>query len=318
MQRNSIKHCTRPRDTTKAAFYDLAEDAGWSVATRGWPDFFLQKGDRVIAVQAIPTGQRKLRQNDAVLQGILNELGVPCFAWSPDLGLAAGGGGFGGRGVEIIERETTARALDELSVSLPKELLDQGGSEGDARTPAEPLEAAPSLPSQSETSSQVDRVWAAYVAVMKPRQQQVGDDERLVIRAALKVATPEELITCIEECERSDYHMKRGQYINRKGQAYKSLAKILKPRPRREETQRSRIDWWLDRANDSGVAGFPSADHAIVSQRQVEVQRGHHSDDPEMVRKANDAEAWLATHGIETVRRRADGYPTFRRVTGDE
>jgi hypothetical protein len=311
-----IAHDRRPRDATRAAFYDLAEDAGWKVATRGWPDFLLQKDDRIIAVQTIPTGRRKLRQNDAVLQGILTELGVPCFAWSPDLGLAEGRGK-GGREVEIVERETTARALDHFSVSLSKRKLDTGESEGidaGAGTPAAPLEAAPPLPSRSETSSQVDAVWGAYVAVMKPRQQQVGDDERLVIRAALKVATVEELVTCIKTCEASDFHMKRGQHVNRKGERYKSIAKILKPRPRREETQRSRIDWWLDRANAAGVAGFPSADTAIVSQRQVEVQRGHHSDDPEMVRKANDAEAWLATHGIETVRRRADGYPTFRRI----
>lgn len=320
MQRNSITHSRRPRDATKAAFFDLAVDAGWLVATRGWPDFFLQKGDRIIAVQTIPVGRRKLRQNDADLQGILSELGVPCFAWSPDLGLAEGRGKGGGE-VEIIERETTARALDEFAVSLPKGKLDVGESEGTeagAGTPAAPLEAAPPLPSRSETSSQVDAVWAVYVAVMSPRQQQVGDDERLVIRAALKVATVEELVICIRACEASDFHMKRGVHVNRKGERYKSIAKILKPRPRREETQRSRIDWWLDRANAAGVAGFPSADAAIVSQRQVEVQRGHHSDDPEMVRKANDAEAWLATHGIETVRRRADGYPVFRRVAGGE
>jgi len=329
MQRDPITHGRRPRNSVQAAFFDLAVEAGWSVATRGWPEFFLQKDDRIICVQTIPTGRRKLRANDACLQGILNDLGVPCFAWSPDLGLATGEGGQGGE-VEIVERDTTARALDEESVVIPKGIARQGGSRGgdsgaDGDGATEPQtasagapEAATLLPSRSEVSAAIDRVWAAYVAVMDPRQKQVGDDERLVIRAALKVATPEELIVCIVTCEESDYHMKRGQHANRKGGPYKSLAKILKPRPRREETQRSRIDWWLDRANSSGVAGFPSADAAIVGQRQLEVQRGHQSDDPEMVKKADDAEAWLATHGIETVRRRSDGYPTFRRVEGDK
>jgi hypothetical protein len=159
----------------------------------------------------------------------------------------------------------------------------------------------------------IDDVWAAYVRVMSPRRKEAGDDDRLVIRNALKVASPQELIVCIEACNASDYHMKRGRHVERAGGKYNALSKILKPRPRREETQRSRIDWWLDRANAAGVAGFPSADDAIVGQRQVEVQRGHQSGDPEMVRKAQEAEAWLGEHGIETVRRE-DGYPTFRRT----
>jgi len=163
----------------------------------------------------------------------------------------------------------------------------------------------------------IDRVWAVYVAVMNPRHKEAGEDDRLIIRAALKAGTPEELMTCIQTCEQSDFHMKRGQHAARKGGKHNALGKILKPRPRYEETQRSRIDWWLDRANPAAVAGFPSADAAIVSQRQVEVQRGHQSGDSEMVKKGEDAEAWLATHGFETVRRRSDGFPTFRRIGSD-
>lgn len=324
MQRDSITNGRRPRNPTQAAFFDLAVEAGWLVATNGWPEFLLQQEDRIICVQTIPPGRQKFRQKDAVLQGILSDLGVPCFGWSADLGLIAGGEGGKGGGVEIVERDTTARALDENAVSLEEKSSRRRGSQGErAAAPAAPqeaLEAAPTSPSRSETSRRIDRVWTAYVAAMKPRTTAAGEGERLIIRAALKVATPEELILCIETCAASDYHMKRGQYAGRRGGKYNALGTILKPRPRFEETQRSRIDWWLDRAeeNSSGVAGFPSADAAIVGQRQVEVQRGHRSDDPETVKKAKDAEAWLATHGIETVRREADGYPTFRRLGSDE
>jgi hypothetical protein len=184
--------------------------------------------------------------------------------------------------------------------------------------PETPADDAPASPSSSAVAADIDRVGRAYAKLMKPRFPELGDDDRVVIRHALRVATAAELIVCIAECEKSDYHMKRGEFVRRKGGKYNSLSKILKPRPRRQETQRSRIEWWLDRAESSGGAGFPSADNAIVGQRQVEVQRGHRSGDPLMVKKAEDAEAWLAQHGIETVRRRSDGFPTFRRIGSTE
>jgi hypothetical protein len=167
---------------------------------------------------------------------------------------------------------------------------------------------------RSRLGAQVDAVWSAYVAAMKPRRTAAGEAERRIIRAALKEATVDECVTCIKACAASDYHMKRGEHAKRKGGKYNSLGKILKPRPRNGETQRSRIDWWLDKEISTGVAGFPSADPAIVRQHQLEVQRGHGSDDTDAVRKAKDAEAWLAKHGIETTRRESDGYPIFKRV----
>jgi hypothetical protein len=163
----------------------------------------------------------------------------------------------------------------------------------------------------------IDRVWAGYVELMKPRRIAAGEEERLIIRNALRACDPEmavdELVACIRACAESDYHMKRAQYSTRKGQKYNSLGKILKPRPRLGETQRSRIDWWLDRAKSTGVAGFPSADPAIVGQRQLEVRHGHESDNFEMVEKAKVAEGWLREHGIETLHAEG-GSPRFRRM----
>lgn len=303
----------RPKNSAEAEFFDIAAAAGWHLATRAWPDFFLQRGDQIIAVEVDPPG-RKMRPEKSRLQAILAEFGVPIVQWTPDGGLAGKGGG--GIGEKIFE--DTVRALGQLSVSL-KDASNQRGSgggptedvfaEGSGGAP----EAAPSLPSPSETSQKIDSVWATYVAVMKPRKKEAGEDDRLIIRNALKAGSVEELETCIKTCEASDYHMKRGAHVNRKGEKYKSLGKIMKPRPRLGESQRSRIDWWLDRSESAGAAGFPSADAAIVGQRQVEVQRGHQSGDPEMVKKAEHAEAWLKEHGIETVRD-ARGYPTFRRT----
>lgn len=310
MQRDDMKQGRRPKNPVEAAFFDLAAEAGWHLTQRGWPSFFLQRGDAIICVQVEPPGRKNMRPESARLQGFLAALGVPCYRWSPDAGLAPVGEGGLGVGVEL--REDAVRALEELSViptSASTEGVVGGGSAQQALPGAEG--ESPSSPSRSETSRAIDRVWAAYVEAMNPRKKVAGDGERLIIRKALKEGTVEELILCIKACAASDYHMKRGRHSNREGGKYNALGKILTPRPRLGETQRSRIDWWLDRANSAGAPGIPSADSAIVNQRQIEVQRGYNSDDPEMVEKAEKAQAWLAEHGIETVRRE-DGYPVFR------
>lgn len=306
----------RPKNPAEAEFFDIADAAGWHIGTRVWPDFFLQRGDRIIAVEVDMPG-RKLRPEKARLQAILGQFGIPVCQWTPGGGLVREGEGEGDEGEVVGGFEDTVRALQELSVS-PKDVGSNGRGSGGTEDPfdSEPAaaaEAAPAIPSRSETAELIDRVESCFVTVMKPRKTPLGSDDRLIIRNALREASPEELEICIKTCEASNYHMKRGQHVRRNGGKYNSLGKILKPRPRLGETQRSRIEWWLDRNESSGVAGFPSADAAIVGQRQVEVQRGHQSGDPEMVQKATTAEAWLKEHGIETVRD-ARGYPTFRRI----
>lgn len=291
----------RPSNVYEAEFFDLAASHGWLLTTRGWPDFFLERDGQVICVEVKPSISREIRAPKRRVIDALVAAGIRCFAWSPE-------GGFerlfsGGKGVAVCSSKEPLVVSDGMEGS---------GGEGKLFTaPAEAPEAATSLPSQSGDMSDIDRVWAAYVAIMKPRKTAAGEGERVIIRAALKEASVEELVTCIQACEASDYHMKRGRHLNRAGGKYNAIGKILKPRPRLGETQRSRVDWWLERSESSGVAGFPSADNAIVAQRQIEVQRGYGSGDPEMVKKADEAEAWLSEHGIETVRR-DDGYPTFR------
>lgn len=311
-----ISQGRRPSNPAEAEFFDGAAGAGWLLTKRGWPDFFLKRGEDVVAVEVKPASSRGLRREQVRVLAALSGAGIPCAVWSPDGGLQRVELGVRGLLFFAVEGEVET-ALDALG----------GESEGNQEPQLVPIEGAEpgapagpdsAVPSQSDTTAAIDAVWAAYVAVMSPRRQEAAPDDRIVIRNALQVATAEELEICIRECEKSDYHMKRGEHAKRVGQKYNALGKILKPRPRLGETQRSRIDWWLDRADSAGSAGFPSADPAIVGQRQVEVQRGHHSTDPETVKKAKDAEAWLATHGIETVRRREDGYPTFRHIGSSE
>jgi hypothetical protein len=105
-------------------------------------------------------------------------------------------------------------------------------------------------PTNTPSSDDLEKVWAVYVESMKPRRTELHPDERKIIRDALKVASADELSICILTCSRSDYHMKRGAHSGRSGGKYNKLGQILKPRPRRGETARSRIDWWLEKAEE--------------------------------------------------------------------
>jgi hypothetical protein len=169
--------------------------------------------------------------------------------------------------------------------------------------------------SDRTSTEDIDRVADHYLQVMPVRSQKLGDDDRAIIRGALKVASVEECIRCIDTCEQSDYHMKRGKYEHRSGRKYNGLGSILKPRTRRGETVRSRIDFWLDRADETalGIADVPSADKAIVMQKVADVRAAQRvPDDEEAQERGRQAQAWLSQHGIKTVRD-ADGFPRFQR-----
>jgi hypothetical protein len=201
------------------------------------------------------------------------------------------------QGVVVNDSETqTAEGQTEL-VTSPS---DRGvGVQGEGRTPSE----------------DIDRVADHFLQVMPVRSQKLGDDDRAIIRRALKVGSVEECIRCIDTCNASDYHMKRGAHEHRKGQKYSSVGHIFKPRPQRGQTWRSRIDFWLDRADETalGIADVPSADKAIVMQKVADVRAAHRvPDDEEAQERGRQAQAWLSQHGIKTVRD-ADGFPRFQR-----
>lgn len=114
---------------------------------------------------------------------------------------------------------------------------------------------------ENNKASNVDLIWDHYVKVMgkRGRGKELREDERKIIRDALRAADVEEIKTAISTCQASDYHMKRGRYSKRTGSKYNALGKILKPRPTKGETQRSRIEWWLERENEPNADDEMSA-----------------------------------------------------------
>lgn len=194
----------------------------------------------------------------------------------------------------------------ELSNPDGETILSYEEEEGSSLREEEP----PVSPPERGT---VDVVWSHYCSMPGKRERPLPDQERKVILDALKVATADELITAINECWKSDWHMKRREFQDRSGQRYDKLTQIIKGR-QGKETTRERIDFWLERAETTGVAGsgVPSADPAVIARKKQDVQRGHRlMGDPKAVEKAQEAEAWLRRYGIETIRGE-DGYPTFR------
>lgn len=127
---------------------------------------------------------------------------------------------------------------------------------------------------KSETTRRIDNAWGTYVVEMKPRGRgrELHGDDRKILRDVLKVADPEEVDTAIAECAASDFHMKRGKHKNRPGGKYNSLGKIFKPRPTKGETWRSRIEWWLDRAEERKGDSTPEFDVNAEAQRIREEQ----------------------------------------------
>jgi hypothetical protein len=147
---------------------------------------------------------------------------------------------------------------------------EEDAGEKDSTNPLPPT--SPSV--KSKTTQEIENAWATYVVKMNPRGRgrELQPDDRKILRAVLKVADLEEVERAIVECEASDFHMKREKHKNRPGGKYNSLGKIFKPRPTKGETWRSRIEWWLDRADERSSDSTPAFDVNAEAKRIREEQ----------------------------------------------
>lgn len=150
----------------------------------------------------------------------------------------------------------------------------------------------------------VARVWAHYCEVFDPPRAKLGPNRARGIKRALEEVEVEDLLTAID-----------GLHAYRATRQGKTNLETIWETYRGTGTMIERIQFFISQAPKSsrGGTGLPSADRATIAQRQLDVQRGHRlKHDPEAVERAKESEAWLVEHGIETVKRERDGYPTFR------
>jgi hypothetical protein len=167
---------------------------------------------------------------------------------------------------------------------------------------------------RSEKLTAVNRVWESYCITMHPRSTLLGEQERKIIGAALKVASWEECIRAIMACERSDFHMARGEYQG--GKRYNRLSQILKGKPASPrgpgKTIREQIDMFLDLAEKDGQeSGVPSVGNDNIRRAKREViDATEFPGDERIVERGQRARALLAEVGI-TVVDVVGGLPTF-------
>lgn len=161
---------------------------------------------------------------------------------------------------------------------------------------------ATELTPEEELTKEVQAVWDYYVAAFDPPRAKLGPSRVRGIERALKEVDVATLIQAIDGLKNFRAHRPGDTSLETVWKTYKGTGSMVE-----------RIEFFASQAKGSTPGGqaFPSAQAAIVSQRQLDVQRGHRfGEDSEMVERAKRSEAWLREHGIETVRG-DDGYPTF-------
>jgi hypothetical protein len=158
---------------------------------------------------------------------------------------------------------------------------------------------------RDEKSLAINRVWDCYVDTMQPRSRLLGEQERKIIGAALKVASWEECVRAIKSCSESDFHMNRGDRAT--GKKYNKLSQILKGKPASPRgpgrTIRENIDFFLDmEGKDEQESQVPSASNESIRRAKREVVDAFEfPGDDLIVERGQRARGLLAEAGIEVV-----------------
>ena len=69
---------------TEQIFIDKMVAKGWEVYHNGFPDFLCQKGNITYLVEVKATASEQLKPDQITMMGLLQNLGVECYRWSPD------------------------------------------------------------------------------------------------------------------------------------------------------------------------------------------------------------------------------------------
>lgn len=159
----------------------------------------------------------------------------------------------------------------------------------------------------TEVQQAVDFVLSHYVAVMQPRSEQFGEDDRRIVREALKVATAGECCEAIDGCKASDWHMGK----NDKRRKYNGLSQILKGK-RGGRTTREQIDFFIDIGRRNPGPAAASEDDARVRDAKRDVLNAHAFPGDEHAQQAgNVAAEWLEQNGWKVIRDEDGARPRF-------
>lgn len=119
----------------------------------------------------------------------------------------------------------------------------------------------------------IEEVWDHYLSAFNPRRKEPDAGQRKIIADALKVASVDELRTCIDACAASDFHQQRGDG-QKAGRKHNRISDILKPKRASQYgsgyTQRERIDFWLDRSGSTG--GLTEEERERIRSEWVEAR----------------------------------------------
>lgn len=162
---------------------------------------------------------------------------------------------------------------------------------------------------EERSDREVKEVWDHYVTVFDPGPGvKCGPNRVKGIKRALQEVDVATLVRAIDGLKNFRAHKPGDTTIETIWKTFKGTGTMVE-----------RINFFASQSKGSapGQKSFPSAQRAIVAQRQNDVQRGHGSSNEDIVQRAKESEAWLLEHGIETVRRESDGYPIFRAMSGE-
>lgn len=71
---------------TEARFRKFAEEAGWTVSKRGWPDFILNRGGETVFVEVKSKQTTGVSRPQSAIMGLLARAGFKVFRWDPQKG----------------------------------------------------------------------------------------------------------------------------------------------------------------------------------------------------------------------------------------
>jgi len=67
--------------------FEAAAAKGWEALKRGWPDFIMFKGGRVICVEVKKLDAIDLKEEQHKVMQALARSGIECYKWTPESGL---------------------------------------------------------------------------------------------------------------------------------------------------------------------------------------------------------------------------------------